>query len=90
MNEKDLEEKIVEVIKLLEKEINIRNKGKGVYKKILNTYRNSLEACREGALEKISIRGGVRYFYDSMADYNEELLSKMDEAEKIITTLRDA
>lgn len=88
MSEKDLECKIVEVIELLEKEINSRSKRTGVYKKILKNYQESLYECRKGNLNKVVIRGSVKFFYDSLADYNEELVKKMTEAEELIAKVR--
>lgn len=88
MNEKDLECKIIEVIELLEKEINSRSKRTGVYKKILKNYQESLDECRKGNLNKVVIRGSVKFFYDSLADYNEELVKKMAEAEELIAKVR--
>lgn len=88
MSEKDLECKIIEVIELLEKEINSRSKRTGVYKKILKNYQESLDECRKGNLNKVVIRGSVKFFYDSLADYNEELVKKMTEAEELIAKVR--
>lgn len=88
MSEKDLECKIIEVIELLEKEINSRSKRTGVYKKILKNYQESLDECRKGNLNKAVIRGSVKFFYDSLADYNEELVKKMTEAEELIAKVR--
>ena len=88
MSEKDLEGKIIEVIELLEKEINSRSKRTGVYKKILKNYQDSLDECRKGNFDKVVIRGGVKFFYDSLADYNEELVNKMSEAEELVAKVR--
>jgi hypothetical protein len=88
MSEKDLECKIIEVIELLEKEINSRSKRTGVYKKILKNYQESLDECRKGNLNKVVIRGSVKFFYDSLADYNEELVKKMAEAEELIAKIK--
>ena len=76
----DLEEKITEVIRLLEKEINSRERRMGVYKKLLKAYSESLEECKKGNFEKVYINGSVRFYYDSMVELNEELLNKMGEA----------
>ena len=51
-------------------------------------YKEALDECQKGNLNRIGIRGGVSFFYDSMADENEELTDKMGLAEKILAKVR--
>ena len=87
MIEKDLERKINEVILLLENEIKTRDRGVGVYKELLRIYTESLEECRKGNLLGVRIKGTLRILYDNLANGNEELEKKMDEAIGLLASI---
>ena len=83
-----LEKKISEVICILEREISSGDRGIGVYKQLLKMYTESMEECRNGNLNKVRIKGTIRFFYDSLADPNAELEKKMDEAIEALASLQ--
>lgn len=86
---KDIEEQLNKVIVILESEIAACKKGKGVYKKILENYKKSLDAIQNDKRNEITIVGGVRFLADNLQEGNPILLVEMSKSEKLINKMNE-